>query len=147
MFAAFGLYLASVTFFLASLAIAIGLLPFYRTLGHWDKGDGFEIVCQLGLLLFSLFVFVSLMVWFSINTTGDALIIVAALAAILPLRSGWNLRNQLRKSARGPRSWMVETIPVLVHPFVTRRPMLVFDVVTLGVLLVYSLPLLIFYSD
>lgn len=132
MITAFTLYIASVLYFLVALSFATGFVPLYRSLGHWSKGDGSDILHQLLFFLGSFFLIVCLMLWLSSSGFGETGAMFGALAAVFPLLAGWNLRRQLKRRTGGPRSWVYYAFPFLSHSIAAQRPMLVFDVVTSG---------------
>ncbi|MES0809788.1 hypothetical protein ABLO27_09925 [Roseibium sp. SCPC15] len=47
--------------------------------------------------------------------------------------SGWAVRCQLKKLAGGPAAWIIpNSVSFLIFPAIQRRPMLIFDVWTVG---------------
>jgi hypothetical protein len=129
---AFALYFAATSYFAFSLLLALGVLPFYRTFGTWDEGNGVEMAIQSAFVFLSLFLFIGCLLFFSFSPLL-ALVLASVVAVVFPVRSGWKLRRQLQVSESGPRSWAISTFPQLSHPWVVVRPMLTFDCITIGV--------------
>jgi hypothetical protein len=137
LFIAWALFAAAGSYFFMALVLAIGLLPAYRKLGNWEKGDGFRIALQVGLVVAATMTFVVLQVAMSGFDLDGEIGLLSAVAAILVVLAGWNLRRQLKAHTGGPMSWMVYTFPFLTYPWMASRPMIVFDALTLGIAFPY----------
>jgi hypothetical protein len=129
---AFKIYFAAVHFFAFSLLMTLGVLPFYRTFGTWEEGNGVEMAIQFGLVFLSFIVFGACLPYFA-SSGLVVLLLVGTGTAVFPVHAGWKLRRQLQVYESGPRSWAISTFPQLLHPWAVLRLMFLFDCITIGV--------------